>query len=469
MGFYHAPNGRLLTLAFYGHSEDPFNEGGIGRVVREIYQDGKFGPMYFIRYSSHTSWNEKNTAFPFYRNSKDHGFIAACDSLLSNQLMTLQWRDEDLGLDDFYSVDSTGQAFSWYRRADGNLVGLWKWSLAALSFDDGKTFSDPVKVPTLVMDGGKVWGQQTEDGRYAISYNPINNSEYRYPMTLITSDDGIVFDNLLLIQGEVPPRRFYGRWKDFGPCYMRGIVPGNGDPPGNDFWLSYSMNKEDIWVCRVPVPVRYKIEEPVNDDFEGFMAGGPVKDWNLYAPLWASVELVNKDGNNLCMQLSDRDPYDYTRAIRVVQESEVLEIEFRICTGNNPREMLQIDVTDRYGNRPVRLCFDPSGKIEASDGSEMIPLQDFVPGKWYKFRLKIAANLTGEYSLQIDDRIVLKDASLAEAVQSVERVSFRTGAYRDLPNRQTPNETPHPPLPGADDPAEEAVFWIDDFKAVKLK
>ncbi|MCC7523729.1 MAG: hypothetical protein IT250_02845, partial [Chitinophagaceae bacterium] len=29
MGFYVAPNGRLLTLAFYGHTENPFQEGGI--------------------------------------------------------------------------------------------------------------------------------------------------------------------------------------------------------------------------------------------------------------------------------------------------------------------------------------------------------------------------------------------------------------------------------------------------------
>ena len=29
MGFYIAPDGRFLTLAFYGHSEDPFMEGGI--------------------------------------------------------------------------------------------------------------------------------------------------------------------------------------------------------------------------------------------------------------------------------------------------------------------------------------------------------------------------------------------------------------------------------------------------------
>jgi hypothetical protein len=221
MGFYVAPNGKLLTLAFYGHAEDPFREGGIGRVVREVYKDGSFGPIYFIRYSSHTSWNENNTSFPFYKKSTDKGFLEACETLLADKLMTLQWRDEDKGLDGFYSIDSTGSALSYFHRKDGKVVALWKWSLSALSSDEGNTFSKPVKSPTLVMAGGKVWGQRTKDGRYALSYNPIEQQEYRYPLIIITGEDGIIFDNMLLVQGEVPPRRFFGRWKDFGPCYVQ--------------------------------------------------------------------------------------------------------------------------------------------------------------------------------------------------------------------------------------------------------
>ena len=41
MGFYTAPNGRLLVVGFYGHSYNPFKEGGIGRVVREMKADGR--------------------------------------------------------------------------------------------------------------------------------------------------------------------------------------------------------------------------------------------------------------------------------------------------------------------------------------------------------------------------------------------------------------------------------------------
>jgi len=51
---------------------------------------------------------------------------------------------------------------------------------------------------------------------------------------------------------------------------------------------------------------------------------------------------------------------------------------------------------------------------------------------------------------------------LAEVVKSVERISFRTGAYRDTPTRTTPTELPVPPLAGADEKVEKAVFYIDD-------
>jgi hypothetical protein len=142
MGFYAAPDGRLLALGFYGISPTPFvfpNDGrGIGRVVREIYRDGAFGPIYFIRYNRHAGWNESNTHHPFYKESLDPGYVAACDALLANKLATLQWWEEDQSEDGFYAV-AGGSALSYYHLADGRVVGLWKNSKAAISADEGKT------------------------------------------------------------------------------------------------------------------------------------------------------------------------------------------------------------------------------------------------------------------------------------------------------------------------------------------
>lgn len=469
MGFFISSDNRLLTVAFYGHSEDPFMEGGIGRVVREIYKDGKMGPIYFIRYTSHAGWNESNTSFPIYTKSRDKGFVKVCQELLNDKLKTLQWWDEDRGLDGFYTIKEAREAISYYHRKDGKVVALWKRSMAALSDDGGITFSAPAKCPTLIMAGGKNWGQKTEDGRYAMVYNPIENDEYRYPLSVITSDDGILFDDMILVQGEVPPRRFYGRWKDFGPCYVRGIVKGNGNPPGNDMWLTYSMNKEDIWVSRVPTPIDYSVKGDVSDDFENQQVGQAIYGWNTYSPKWAPIDIIKEKSGNTCLELRDKDPYDYARAIRIFEESEKAEITFKLKAEKITNELFEIELVDQYGNRPVRISMNKQGEISTRKGGKYIRLSSFEPNEWINFKIQIDANPHGAYSIWINDQNVASNFVLAEAVKSVERLSFRTGLYRDIPNRKTPNETPGPPLPGADDSVNEAVFLIDDFNAKRIQ
>jgi len=465
MGFYTSKNGKLLTLAFYGHTEDPFEEGGIGRVVREIKKDGTLGPIYFIRYSSHTHWNESNTAFPFYQSSPDEGFKAACEELLADTLMTLQWRDEDNGVDGFYKGERGGSAFSFFTRKDGKTVGLWKRSMVALSADGGENFTPSVKAPTLTMAGGKVWGQKTRDGRFAMVYNPIDIDEYRYPLIAISSDDGIIFDDMVLVQGEVPARRFYGRWKDFGPCYVRGIVPGNGIPPGNDMWLTYSMNKEDMWVSRVPTPIRHRVSGPVDDDFDLLEEAGLVPDWNIYAPLWAPVNVVKApDGPGLALELKDEDPYDYARAIRVFEESKAVHVSWEVMVAPENTGLLEMDVVDQYGNRPVRIKINPEKQFSYMAGHLEQKMGEVKAGVWQKLRLEINAQPFGSYDLYWNGQLVAEKIPLTEAVKSVERISFRTGPYRNLPNRKTPNEDPVPPLPGADDKDAMALFYIDNVK-----
>ncbi|CAG5017287.1 hypothetical protein DYBT9275_05740 [Dyadobacter sp. CECT 9275] len=467
MGFYVAPDGRLLTVAFYGHTEDPFKEGGIGRVVREIYKNGTYGPIYFIRYSSHADWNESNTSYPFYKKSPDAGFVKACEALLSDKLKTRQWWDEDRGLDGFYGkTDTTHQerieALSYFHRADGKVVGLYKFSYASLSADEGKIWSAPVKVPSLIMPGGKNWGQRTKDGRYAMSFNPIATQEYRYPLIITTSDDGVIFDHLLVVHGEVPPRRFFGRWKDFGPCYVRGIAEGNGIPDGNNMWLTYTVNKEDAWVSRIPLPVRYKVTGPVKDNFNHLKPGGDIIDWNIYAPKWAPVDIANFPSDaNKSLILKDSDPYDYARAIRVFQEGTQATISFSIFARQTSGE-LEVDITDRHGSRPVRIGLDEKGKLVAFNGVEKVFLPGYEEGKWYTFKIVVRTENKGSYDLYLNNKLVLEKAMLSEAVKSVERISFRTGKYRNKPDRSTPNETPEPPLPGADEQVSESAFYIDD-------
>ena len=455
MGFYTAPDGRLLLLAFYGHSYNPFKEGGIGRVVREIYPDGSMGPIYFIRYSSHTKWDASNTAYPFYTQSKDKGFRKACEALLADRLKTLQWIDEDRGLDGFYTLkDSINrvQATNWYHRQDGKVVALWKWSYAALSADEGQTWSTPVRVPSLIMAGGKQWGQRTSDGRYAICYNPIETQPYRYPLITITSDDGIRFDSMCVVHGEVPPRRFFGENKDFGPCYVRGITEGEQQPKDQNMWLTYSVNKEDIWVARVPLPVRTTWNGPVNDRFDQILPHDVIPNWNLYRPKWANVFA---DGRSLC--LTDSDRYDYARAIRVFEQGKRVNIRLRLKVVTENGEPFEIDVTDRHGERMLSLSL--------KDGvicSQQQTLATYHPNEWMDINL----------TLDTDKRTFTcfgRTLPALHAVTSVERISFRTGAWRKLPDRQTPNQEKQPPLPLCDEKGSHSLYLLQHLQVNTLK
>jgi len=469
MGFYISPSGRMIVSAFYGHAPNPFQSGGIGRVVREMYKDGAFGPIYFIRYNTMSGWGESNTQFPFYARADDMGFIEACDAFLADHLMVAQWWDEERLDDDAFSIKtrSQRQAFNWFHRKDGAIVGLWKWSMVGLSFDDGKSWSDPIKVPTLQMTGAKISGRATADGRYALVYNPNIDDDHRWPLAIVTSGDGIIFDDMLCLHGEVPPRRFNGKYKDFGPQYNRIVEEGNGSTPGTDLWVTYSMNKEDIWVSRVPVPVRHNVEGPVSDSFDGLATGGAVTDWNIYSPRWAPVAVAEApSASNKSLELQDRDPYDYARAVRVFPETKSATIEFKVQSAQLEAGRLEIDVVDRYGNRPVRIVLSEEGQILAQNGAAEFAVGTFQPGKWHSVSLLVNAT-DSVFALAIDGKAIDTNGELefAAYVKSVERISFRTGSPRTEPTlRSVTADTPDVTDPDPDVALPLAVFRVDDVR-----
>ena len=467
MGFFIAPGGRLLVLAFYGHAPNPFHKGGIGRVVREAYMDGTFGPIYFLRYNTLSGWGENNTSYSYYTRSTDKGFVEACEAMLGNRLMREQWHDEEHLEDDAFSDKNLDhpEAFNWYHRKDGKLVGLWKWSKAALSEDDGKTWSTPIRMPTLQMTGAKITGRRTSDGRYALIYNPNLDDDHRWPLAIVTGDDGILFDNMLHIQGEVPPRRFAGKYKDFGSQYNRAVEEGNGATPGTSLWITYSMNKEDIWVSRIPVPVRHSVTGPILDTFDNLTAGGPVTDWNIYSPRWAPVEVVDfPSAANKSLELRDKDPYDYARAIRVFPEAKRVKLQFKVHAQQNNTGRLEVEVMDQFGYRPVRLLFAADGNLKVSNGAKEEVLSPYQANKWHVIDLDVDV-AAGKFDVAIDGKPGVTGAKFAEFVKSVERISFRTGSYRDTPTLKTSTDRqPDQTKPNPDVPEPVAVFHIDDVK-----
>lgn len=488
MGFYVAPNGRLLALGFYGRAPVYYGANGIGRVVREIFQDGTFGPIHFIRYNSLSSFNESNTAYPFYARSSDKGFVEACEALLADKLKTMQWWDEeDNPNDDFFAInrspvpapsprgDGSVQpavprqhdahaAASIYHRRDGHVVALFKHAVAAVSPDEGQTWSSPVKVPTIITSGAKAWGQRTDDDRYAIVYNPANSGSHRWPLALVTGEDGILFKDMVVVNGEVPPLRFTGRAKDFGPQYVRGMAEGNGNPPGSDLWITYSMNKEDMWVSRIPVPVRFRAEGPVDDRFDDLSAGGIVPAWNLYRPRWADTTIAPfPSAADKSLRIEDRDPYDYAKAVRVFAEARAVTIAFKVYAAQVETGRLEIEVLDHAGRRPVRLVFAAGGAVLTSRGDTLVPAGSYRPEEWQQIELAIDAG-SGRYSLSVNGVAALRDAEFSESAATLERLSFRTGEYRNTPTRETDRYGRLSDLPGADDPVAPAIYYVDEVQ-----
>ncbi|TFG50514.1 MAG: exo-alpha-sialidase [Candidatus Brocadiia bacterium] len=493
MGFYAAPNGRLLTLAFYSYTAHPRtspNAGtGVGRVVREVYNDGNFGPIYFIRYNRHAGWNESNTNYPFYKESKDKGFLEACEGILNDKLMNLQWWEEDRAKDGFYNLDpgdvksafqfhanmttfeGAGKAFNFYRRPDGVIVGIWKNQWSAMSPDNGKTWTGISKNTTFMTCGAKIWGQQTEDGNYAIIYNSSATRGNRYPMTIMTSEDGYFFDNLLCLEGEVPPMKYQGIHKGLGSQYIRGIMPGNGNPPGNHIWNTFSVNKEDIWVARTHVPVTAIVYDHVAEDFEKAKTEADLELWNLYVPTWAPISIVKDpvDSSNQCLELRDEEPYNYALAERAFPPNSKLTLEFRIYAEKIPQGRgFEIELQDQYGNRPMKLRFDRNW-MYMDKGLISVNPAAFTQGKWYSVRLELDCG-TQKYGVFLNGKTVYEEVSFDEMVNNVERIVFRTGPYRGLVDSQIVDNEPRPSglfredAAGAGEKVEATIVMIDDVK-----
>ncbi len=498
MGFYVSPNGKLLTSAFYSFCATPRHSpnagNGLGRVIREIRENGTFGPIYFIRYNRHAGFDENNTNFPFYKTSQDMEFIAACNSLLADKLITLQWWEEDRAEDGFYVINpgdvknaaffsatittsaGAGKAFNFFHKSDGSVVGLWKNQYAAISYDEGNSWSRISQNKTLFTCGAKTWGQRTEDGRYAIVHNQSPTRRNRYPMVVITSDDGHLFDNMLCLRGEVPLKRYQGLHKNTGPQYYRGIIEGNGNPPGDEMWMAYSINKEDIWVACVNTPVTGSVENPVDQNFESIENVGDLRLWNVHIPKWAAVNIV-KEGkeNNKCLELREQEPYDYVMVERVFPKGDSVQVSFRV----NPKKVaqghaLEIEVQDQQGIRPMRLRLDNSWLGVDRKKVTQLPVS-IQTDKWYQVTLNLSA-ISQTYDLVVDGEQIIKDIPFAEKVSSLERIVFRTGPYRGfVPPEQVEDAMPKPAglesedLPGSEEKAPLCVYWIDDVKINTVK
>lgn len=451
MGFHVAPDGRLLALGFYGFSPRrdllPFDRRGIGRVVREIYPDLSWGPIHFIHLNEHAGWTEENVNYPFYTRSDDPGFIEACDSLRNDALLAQQWKEEHGDADEKVKLKGSYKALTFYTLPDGRHAAFWKWCLAGLTSDRGQSWDWVGEVPGLENAGGKIWAQRMAEDSYALVYNPSTNNKHRWPLAMTTSRDGLSFEGLYLVESEVPPFRYAGSpFKDFGQNYVRGIIEGNGTPPDGGLWVAYSMNKEDIWVTRIPMPVTLPEGKTLEEEFSGLPAGPDVPGWNTYSPLWAPVSIAPHPGSGEhCLLLEDGEPHDYARAERLFPSWEVMTADICVQADRTDGEPLYIELWDRNGKIPVRVYFDVDGVFRTAHGRKEDDLFRYEAGRWYRITIGVDGRRK-RFSIAIDGQPLgvgqnYQGEKMREAnwyfrapAGPVERLVLRTGPLRHYPH-----------------------------------
>jgi hypothetical protein len=454
-GFYVSSEGQLFALGTYGvclNPKDHNNDGnGIGRVIRQVKANGQLGPIYFIYYNH--GFGPQNTDYPNYKKC-DRALRKACEEILASPRMRMGWAEEADRGDSLIPLNKEYKAYNDYTLPDGRIVALWKNALTSISNDGGRTWSEPVeRAKGFVNSNAKIWGQRLSDGTYATVYNP---SEYRWPLAISLSKDGIDYTTLNLVNGEVPPMRYGGNYKSYGPQYVRGILEGNGKPKDGNLWVAYSMNKEDIWVGCIPVPVITEAHQQANDNFETYKQLSDLTTWNVYSPKMAPVEIEGR-----WLKLSDEDPFDYARVDRMIPQTKELTVDFDLQAAQNSNGLLQIEFMDDKGVAASRIELTRDGLMRAKGGARFGNMMKYLPDHTYHVKavLSVANRMITVY---VDGKEVGKRMFFAP-VPYFSRVMFRTGEGRSFPTIDTPADW-YGIQPHAGEKDTLAVYRIANFR-----
>lgn len=422
MGFYIAPNGVLLVMTHHGVTPDvhviPNSGYGMGRVVRRVRPDGTLDGIFVLRVNRQAGWKKEHFPYPWFEESSDADFVAACRALWKDPLANGAWWEEERLDTSFFPLQGI-RAPSFCHLPDGRVAAIGKSGLCAVSADEGMTWSPVQKAPGVISAGGKCWMTRTGDGGYAIVYNPSPDGQHRWPLAIITSRDGVCYDHMYCAGGEVAPMRYGGLLKDFGLNYIRGMMEGNDDAPDGCAWLAYSMNKEDIWTLRLPPVIEAEERGDVRDCFAS-MDSALLERWYLYSPLWAEVSL--RDG---CLELHDSDPWDAAKAVRPFRPGKCKRMTVCLSAHHPENGLLQLDVTDARGMVAARVELERDGQVYVRGGNGRWPVGAYAAERMLELSLCLDAG-DQSFILRIDGMDCPRQPFMCP-VPAPERMVLRTG------------------------------------------
>lgn len=497
MSFYKASNGKMLAMTYYGISPTdprlnspelppvgsvktwnmtdmslvmPGSGYGVGRAIREIKKDFSFGPVFMLRYDSSGGYTRKNTdIFPYYEESTDEAFKEACHDLMKNRCVTQQWWEEERFDESGFFTLPPGEAPCIYTLpGDGkDKICIMKNALVTISHDNGETWTQAVRSHTLETSTGKVWGQKGNDGSYVLAYNPSTDTAHRWPLAVATGSNGQDFGELYSVLPIVPVCRYAGRLKNLGPQYIRGIGEYNPRPEDNAFYLTYSNNKEDIWVSRIALPLRGYETKDVCDVMGDTKWSEIADSWNLMIPSWGGLELENG-----ALELSDKDPYQCAIAERAFVPAVLFDAELDIAISEIPEGgCFTIAFSDDSGKEPVKIVFRENGFVNSRVFGSELHIFKYIPNKKIHFIFHFDC-VKNEVRVEIfsGSTTAVKKWRFDNSVANLCRVQFRT-KYQQMTN----DEETYAKwgdignLKGADYPIDETKVRIYSFKTKTIE
>jgi hypothetical protein len=245
---------------------------------------------------------------------------------------------------------------------------------------------------------------------------------------------------------------------------VRGLEAGAQSPDGK-CWVTYSMNKEDIWVTGIPVPVKDKVDQNVNDDFTQLPVANALKEWNIYSPLWAPVAIEKSADGAQVLAIKDKDPFDYGKAEHVLPAAKKMTATFSITPQQNDHGNLHIEFLDAKGSAGIRLVFDSTGTLIVKAGYRNKSIIKYEAGKQYEITVSLNTEARF-YTVTVNGKQEGGNQIFFAPLENVQRISFRTGDVRRFPDADTPTDQMYD-LPNAGAQAKQAVYYIRSVKTRK--
>jgi hypothetical protein len=218
--------------------------------------------------------------------------------------------------------------------------------------------------------------------------------------------------------------------------------------------VAYTVNKEDVWISILPVPVTgTETAQAFSADFsKGY------DSFTVYSPKWAPV---TAEGGAL--RLRDFDRYDYAKAERILYDAPKQTVICTILPHQDDHGELYIELQDEKGTPGIRLVLRGGGQL-------CVRQTAVVPYYSYQAKEPLTLTITADcashrFTLSINGSEEKKHLFMT-AIDSISRFVLRTGAPRLTPTREEdPCEDVTQILPLADEKDQESIYDLVAFSA----